>query len=65
MLVLARRVGESIVIGSGDKQVTVTVHRMKGKQIWLALEADKQVRIWRAELRQQVDTQDRTAQDMT
>ena len=59
MLVLARRVGESIVIGEGPQQVVVTVHRLKGKQVWLALEADKAVRIWRAELRPYSDDGDK------
>ena len=51
MLVLARRVGESIVIGEGDKQVVVTVQQIKGSQVRLSLQAPPAVRIWRAELR--------------
>ncbi len=47
MLVLTRRIGETIVIGNGIK---VTVADVQGNRVRLAFEAPKQHRILRAEL---------------
>lgn len=47
MLVLSRKVGEVIVIGDG---ITVTVQRMAGGRVSLAVEAPREVRILRGEL---------------
>ena len=47
MLVLSRKPGEKVVIGSG---ITVTVVETKGNRVRLAFEAPDQVRILRAEL---------------
>ncbi len=47
MLVLSRKVGEQIRIGT---EVTVTVVAIKGNRITLGIDAPKQVKIQRAEL---------------
>ncbi len=47
MLVLSRKVGEKIVIGDG---ITVTVQRVAGGRVSLAIEAPRDVRILRGEL---------------
>lgn len=47
MLVLSRKPGEKVIIGSG---ITVSVVEVKGNRVRLAFEAPDQVRILRAEL---------------
>lgn len=47
MLVLSRRLDESIVIDGG---IRVTVLRIQGREIRLGVEAPRDVRIMRAEL---------------
>ncbi len=46
MLVLSRKLGETIVIGN---DITLTVIEVKGNRVRLAIEAPDQVRILRAE----------------
>ncbi|MEZ6073863.1 MAG: carbon storage regulator [Pirellulales bacterium] len=48
MLVLSRKIGQSIVI---DGNVTITVNRIGGKRITLGIEAPNDVRVVRGELR--------------
>jgi carbon storage regulator len=48
MLVLSRKVGQSIVI---DGNVIITVNRVGGKRITLGIEAPNNVRVLRGELR--------------
>lgn len=48
MLVLSRKVGQSIVI---DGNVTITINRVGGKRITLGIEAPDNVRVLRGELR--------------
>ncbi|KRA31171.1 MULTISPECIES: carbon storage regulator CsrA [unclassified Nocardioides] len=51
MLVLSRRVGESVVIGAGSPEaVTVTVLEVRGDVIRLGIDAPRSVAIHRAEL---------------
>lgn len=50
MLVLSRKVGESIHIGD---QITVEVRRVAGNRTILAVEAPREMRILRNELREQ------------
>ena len=50
MLILTRRIGESIVIGD---DVSVTVLRIKGNQVRLGIEAPRTVSVQRDELIQQ------------
>ncbi|MEX2112988.1 MAG: carbon storage regulator CsrA [Pirellulales bacterium] len=47
MLVLSRRIGESIVIGSG---ITVTVMQVRGKSVSLGINAPKEIGVRRSEL---------------
>lgn len=50
MLVLSRRVGESIVIGAGPDQVTVTVLEVRGDVVRVGIDAPRSVAVHRAEL---------------
>lgn len=51
MLVLSRRVGESVVIGAGSPEaVTITVLEVRGDVIRLGIDAPRSVAIHRAEL---------------
>lgn len=47
MLVLSRKVGESIKIGDG---ITIVVNRISGNRVTLGLQAPKNMRIIRGEL---------------
>lgn len=47
MLILARRTGESIVIGSG---ITVTVMQVRGKAVSLGINAPREIGVRRGEL---------------
>jgi carbon storage regulator len=47
MLVLSRKLGESVVIGGG---ITVTVRKMKGNVVQLGIDAPKEIPIHRSEL---------------
>ncbi len=47
MLILTRKIGESLII---DDQVTVTVMSMKGNQVRLGIDAPRDVRIYREEI---------------
>lgn len=51
MLVLSRRVGESVVIGAGSPDaVTITVLEVRGDVIRVGIDAPRSVAIHRAEL---------------
>lgn len=50
MLVLSRRVGESIVIDEGDRTITVTVLGVKGNQCRFGIDAPKDVPVHREEV---------------
>ena len=52
MLVLSRRIGESIVVGDN---VVVTVSRIQGNQVRLCISAPREVSIRRSELPEQSD----------
>lgn len=58
MLVLSRKIGESIVIG-GD--VTVTVVDFRGDQVRIGVEAPRSVQIYREEIFTEVSRQNRAA----
>lgn len=49
MLVLTRKAGDRIVI---NEDIVVTVTKVQGKRICLAIEAPKEVRIRRGELKE-------------
>lgn len=48
MLILSRRLGESLVIG--DKEVTVTILSIKGNNVRIGIEAPKEVSVHREEI---------------
>lgn len=50
MLVLSRKIQESVVMIVNGKEIKVTVVAIRGGSIRLAIEADKDVRILRNEL---------------
>lgn len=49
MLILSRKTKESIVIGK-NYEIKVTVQRIKGDRVFLAIEAPKEVPIHRQEI---------------
>jgi carbon storage regulator len=50
VLVLSRRVGESIVIGDSADNVTVTVLEVRGDVVRIGIDAPRSVAVHRAEL---------------
>lgn len=58
MLVLTRRVGESIVIGN---DITVTVLEVRGDQVRIGIEAPQTVAVHREEVYAQVQQENRGA----
>lgn len=50
MLVLSRRIGESIVIGDSAEKVTVTVLEVRGDVVRIGIDAPRSVKVHRAEL---------------
>jgi len=58
MLVLSRRVGESIVIGD---DVTVTVLEVRGDVVRVGIDAPRSVSVHRAELLEQLESSNREA----
>jgi carbon storage regulator len=58
MLVLSRRLGESVVIGD---DVTITVLEVRGEVVRIGIDAPRSVVVHRAELLQQLETSNREA----
>lgn len=58
MLVLTRKLGESIVIGN---HVRVTVLDMQGKQIRLGIDAPSEVSVHRGEVYERIEQENRRA----
>ena len=58
MLILTRRVGETLMIGDS---VTVTVLGVKGNQVRIGITAPKDVAVHREEIFQRVDKADKAA----
>lgn len=54
MLILTRRVGETLMIGD---DVTVTVLGVKGHQVRIGVDAPKEVAVDREEIRRRKDTE--------
>jgi len=51
MLVLTRKVNESLIIGD---HITVTVLGVKGNQVRIGVDAPKDVPVWREELHKEI-----------
>lgn len=62
MLVLTRKTGERLVIGD---DVVITVVEVKGESIRLAIEAPKEVKIYRGELYDAIVAENRLAVEHT
>ncbi len=60
MLILTRRIGESVVIGD---DVKITVLAVRGNQIRLGIEAPKEVSVHRLEIHQKIQDADTTHTD--
>ena len=58
MLVLSRRVGESVVIGD---DVTITVLEVRGDVVRVGIDAPRSVQVHRAELLEQLESSNREA----
>ena len=60
MLILTRRVGETVMVGS---EVTVTVLGVKGNQVRLGINAPKDVAVHREEIFERIKAEHATAPD--
>lgn len=60
MLILTRRVGESVMIGD---EVAITVLRVKGNQVRLGVNAPKTVSVQREEIFQRIQQEHGTGDD--
>ena len=54
MLILSRRVGETIYIGDGDRRVQVTVLGAKGNQVRIGIEAPRDIAVHREEIYERI-----------
>jgi carbon storage regulator len=58
MLVLSRRIGESVVVGD---DITITVLEVRGDVVRVGIDAPRSVAVHRAELLEQLETVNREA----
>jgi carbon storage regulator len=55
MLILSRRVNESLIIGEGPEQIIVTVMQVRGNQVRLGVAAPPKMRVDREEIRERIN----------
>ncbi len=60
MLILTRRVGETLMIGD---DVTVTILDVKGSQVRVGVSAPKEIAVHREEIYQQIQIEDDEPED--
>lgn len=60
MLILTRRIGETLMIGD---DVSITVLGVKGNQVRIGIEAPKDVPVHREEIYQKIQTEQTSPQD--
>jgi carbon storage regulator len=58
MLVLTRKIGETIAI---DDHIKITVVQIKGKQVRLGVEAPKETRVYREEIYKAIQDENKAA----
>ncbi len=56
MLVLTRKVGETLIIGEGENEIRIKITRTVGSRVTLGIEAPKHIPIDREEIRQRKNT---------
>ena len=59
MLILTRRVGESIISGEGDSEVKYTVLGVKGNQVRIGIDAKPEVEVHREEIHERIKAEKR------
>ncbi|MBD9415900.1 carbon storage regulator CsrA [Pseudomonas sp. PDM16] len=61
MLLLTRRISETLVIGEGEQVVRVQVLGIKGNQVRIGIEAPKDVPVHREEIFDRIQAQKKSA----
>lgn len=61
MLILTRRIGESIMIGD---EVTLTILSIQGNQLRIGINAPKHVEVHREEIHQKIQREKNTLQEI-